>query len=422
MMIVCQFARASRQNPLHPTFRKYKQRITMEWFLLPSIETIGPPMRILNKSYIQFILTGTLAFSTQISLAGPPTCLALFEQHNSGVQGFFFDQAKPLAMTMIGDLKQLVDEGKNDYRIKGKESTYSQPLTLIVASGSTAETTFSVDASLRGQTSVDAMPFPKLKVKGKGLPTLKLITHGWETDGKDLVGNGMLASPKAVYREASVYELLESLNFPLAKSQRALITYKDTSTNYVTTQPALILETTGDAAKRLGGDEVDPLQITKAQKKKLASSTWATLSALTEVMIGNWDFDLPYGKDALAGIHNISAITLKSGEILPLMEDFNMSSAVTGFVTANPHIQADFHPDKPPLFRSMLFNLLLAKSQLTVSNFKQAVAFFASKKEVLLKAVEKADVDSDGRENIRAHVITFFEILTPPYQNETLPK
>lgn len=332
------------------------------------------------------------------------------------------DQGR-VEIILEGPLKKLVDEGKADYQAHGKDSKFSvRAFMSFPAANSSAVRT--VELSLRGQTSVELMDFPKYKIKffdknSLGLSeseTLKIVSHGWEKDQGQIVGpgGGVRQSRLGVYREASVYDLLREAGVPVAQARRALITYKYTDAKKSITEPALLIESYSTISKRLGGAEVSLLKVSAEDQEEVSKSKWSSIIYLAEIMMGNWDFSIPTPESYDADLHNITLIRAADGSLTPFMEDFNMSNMVSMNPQLDPHIENDFFPEKSDIFRAKIWAFSSMKEEFEPSVIKKAIQCFLNQEERLMSMVQTLDVDEEGREHIKAHLVAFYEILHHP--------
>lgn len=372
-------------------------------------------MRFNNRTCLKFIQT--------VCILAQLMGIVVFA--DDGSKSLRLNLTKPAEFTIQGPLQKLVVEGKADYEKNGKKSKFFIEGQLVLKT-SNEIISLPVDLSLRGQSSVLAMDFPKYKIKFTGedhpllapLNNLKVVSHGWEADSDKLVGQGegIRATPLGVYREAAVYDLLREAGLPIAQTRRAKITYKYSDLDKTMEQPALLIETYKALGERLGGAEIPLAEMTLDVFKKVAKSVWAARITFAEMMIGNWDFSLPTQQDLEVGTHNVTLIRMKSGVIVPYIEDFNMASMVslnTGVIENEEAGSKESLAalEESPLFKNMLSNLSDLKDEFSTQEIKNTVQYFAKKKEALLKKVETLEVDEKGRTNIRNHLFAFFEII-----------
>ena len=203
-----------------------------------------------------------------------------------------------------------------------------------------------VTIRVRGNSSLQECPFPKLKFKVSrevrpGTPfaqarELDLGTHcaegGWGSIGR-------LREQKAVYREVLAYEVLRLLEFTSPKVRRALIEYHDTtpatnasaSGGWRITRNASLLEDIEVVAERLGGRALEDTEAAALPGTAFGPQAITDLQFFN-ALIGNWDYAI--ATDSI-GVWNIEVIELPTGptnQFLPVAGDFDLASWVTGVV------------------------------------------------------------------------------------------
>jgi hypothetical protein len=293
-----------------------------------------------------------------------------------------------------------------------------------------------VKVSLRGNTSKreTECPFPKLKLHFDeppgdpafaGLSTVKIGTHCGESDDADLTARfGRVANEHSPLRESFVYRLLGALDVPTLKARTARIAYVYTDAQRSggpdRSQPlvrnAMIVEDNDDAKERLGADrEIEESEFTTAAEQFTPEDT-ARLT-FAEALIGNFDWCLKftandtYRCDARHPLWNILALE-KDARTVPLIYDFDVSGMVTGG-----------HPWFPDVFneafvasRSHAEVEVLAQLQRTRSLFPRDVLDaarkrFAERNDAAYQAFERAQLDPNGRREIKTYMDAFFNAM-----------
>ena len=283
--------------------------------------------------------------------------------------------------------------------------------------------TIPVDLRVRGNSSLQECPFPKMKFKVSrtnrvGTPffdarEVKIGTHCAE-GGRGPIGR--LRDERAAYREALVYETMQILGFIGPRVRRARIEYHDTSTansrsetGWSLIRNAMILDDVEVVAERLGGRALDDEEIT------LLTNANFDLQLVTDlqffhILLGNWDYVLSVDG---RGIWNTEVIELPSLQLLPVAGDFDLCSFVTEEV--RPNVPWDYHPELPMLERQARYNLEEIKGRLSETNsevFSMARTRFEQKRLQIETQINSAIVDESGRTNAIAHVAAFFTALT----------
>lgn len=278
-----------------------------------------------------------------------------------------------------------------------------------------------VPASLRvrGNSSLQECPFPKLKFKvSKTNRTntpfadareVRVGTHCAE-GGRGPVGR--LREEIATYREALTYELMDLLGFTTPRVRRARIDYQDTSPagpestgGWQLTRQALLAEDVEVLAERLGGRALSEDEVTALTDARFDEQLIADLRLL-HVLFGNWDFQL--STDG-RGLWNTEVIELADNQLRPIAGDFDLASIVTEEVRVNaPH---DFHPDLSDLERETLFQLGQVRERVGTERFAAGKARFEAQRVALDSRIADAVLDEPGRTNAWHHVAAFFDAL-----------
>lgn len=278
-----------------------------------------------------------------------------------------------------------------------------------------------VSMRVRGNSSLQECPFPKLKFKVSretraGTPfesarEVKIGTHCAE-GGRGSIGR--LRHEIATFREALVYEMLETLGFVAPRVRRASIEYRDTtpptnantSVGWVLTREALILEDIEVVGERLGAARVlDDAELGEVQTSKFNPQAITDLQ-LFHALIGNWDYALGWD---YKGVWNTDVIELNDRSLLPIAGDFDLSSWVTTEVVPSaPHW---YHPELPELERETLFQVERIREQAPAGTYSSARAKFLAKRTVLELQISSAQIDEDGKANAVRHLAAWFNAL-----------
>lgn len=220
-----------------------------------------------------------------------------------------------------------------------------------------------VSLRVRGNSSLQECPFPKLKFKvatdhRAGTPfadarEIKIGTHCAE-GGRGNIGR--LRDERAAFREALAYEVMTGLGFVGPRVRRAQIEYQDTSpTNggidagWRLARAAVILDDIEVVAERLGGRALSDAEIDKLSRGVFPEQLLADLQML-QALLGNWDYSL--GVD-VSGLWNTDVVELSDKTVIPVAGDFDLASWVTGEV--RPRTPRDYHPELPPVDRQVRY-------------------------------------------------------------------
>lgn len=282
--------------------------------------------------------------------------------------------------------------------------------------------TIPAELRVRGNSSLQECPFPKMKFKVSrtnrvntpffDAREVKIGTHCAE-GGRGSIGR--LRDERSAYREALAYELMEILEFLSPRVRRARIEYRDTSSTnrtsevgWTVTRNAMILEDAEVVAERLGGRALDDTEIPKLTNANFGLQLVVDLQVF-EVMLGNWDYAIT--TDARE-VWNFDVVQLPDGQVLPLAGDFDLSSFVTEEVLVD--VPWDYHPELPTLERQARYDLEQIKARVQESGediFGKAKQRFDSKRAVLEAKVTGAVIDEAGRTNAVGHLNAFFLAL-----------
>jgi hypothetical protein len=276
-----------------------------------------------------------------------------------------------------------------------------------------------VSLRVRGNSSLQECPFPKLKFKVSredrpGTPfvdarEVKIGTHCAE-GGQGTVGR--LRDQRAAFREALAYETMELLGFVGPRVRRARIDYRDTTpaneastAGWEVSRNAVILDDIEVVAERLGARALDDEEISALTNAGLDEQLITDLQFL-HALLGNWDYELSQDGQ---GLWNTDVIELVDGRLVPVAGDFDLASFVTGAVRLSvPH---DYHPDLGDVERQARYEIEQIRGRVGAQSFLAAVERFTSKRAAIEGQAGAAEIDEEGRANALRHIIAFFEGL-----------
>jgi hypothetical protein len=280
-----------------------------------------------------------------------------------------------------------------------------------------------VNIRVRGNSSLQECPFPKLKFKVSrehrpGTPfadarEVKIGTHCAE-GGRGTIGR--LRDQIAAFREVLAYEVLALSGFVAPRVRRARIDYLDTtpSTNSTSavgwqiTREALVLEDIEVVAERLGGRALSDTETAELGPGDFDAQLSADLQ-LFHALIGNWDYSLGWDR---RGTWNIEVLELADGtkkRFVPVAGDFDLASWVTGISRRfAPH---DYHPELGDIERERLYDLEQIQQRVTPAMFVAARQRFVELRTVVESHIITAKVDEEGRANALRHVSAFYGAL-----------
>lgn len=295
----------------------------------------------------------------------------------------------------------------------------ARPKPYFDGSLNIAGTVIPVTVKVRGNSSLQECPFPKLKFKVnsqnrkdtpfEGAREVKIGTHCAE-GGEGSIGR--LRDERAAYREVLAYETMSLLEFAGPRVRRARIHYHDTSstnasseTGWTVTRSAMIMDDPEVVGERLGGRALDDEELGELRDANFNPQLITDLQML-HILFGNWDFALSTNG---VGLWNTDVIELPGGGYIPVAGDFDLCSWVTGNVLDSaPH---DYRPGQPPLIRRMFWELEQLSASSTGDRFGVAGNRFMQKREAIQAMVAASIVDDEGRANAAQHLSVFYEAL-----------
>ena len=272
---------------------------------------------------------------------------------------------------------------------------------------------------VRGNSSLQECPFPKLKVKvsrkvREGTPfenarEWKIGSHCAE-GGKGNIGR--LREERSTFREAVVYEAMQTLGFLSPRVRRAHITYQDTSdlgnperTGWLLTRMAFVFDHVEVLAEGLGGRALEDEEVAALTDAGFPELLIAELQ-LFHALIGNWDYQLSQdGK----GLWNTEVIEMPDKTLVPVAGDFDLSSWVTGTVRVNA--PRDFMPELEDVERHFRFELSRIRTAFGEDLFSDATQRFLGFRAGMGNLLALAEVDEEGREFMRQHVTMFYDLI-----------
>ena len=276
-----------------------------------------------------------------------------------------------------------------------------------------------VSLRVRGNSSLQECPFPKLKVKidkehRPGTPffdarEIKIGTHCAE-GGRGTIGR--LRDETATFREALAYETLDLLGFIAPRVRRAEIDYQDTTpTNtgaqggWQLSREAVILDDVEVVAERLGARVLSAEEIAGLTNAAFGVQLITDLR-LFHALIGNWDYAV---SEEGRGLWNIDVLELSDKKLAPVAGDFDLSSLVTGVVRFSA--PRDYRPDLGDVEREALYRIEQLEQGVAQPVFGAARDRFTARRNALESLIASALIDEIGRTNAFRHVSAFFDSL-----------
>jgi hypothetical protein len=277
-----------------------------------------------------------------------------------------------------------------------------------------------VSLRVRGNSSLQECPFPKLKFKvakdvRAGTPffdarEVKLGTHCAE-GGRGPIGR--LREETAAYREALAYETMQILGFITPRVRRAQVDYHDiTPTNHnanggwQVSRDGFILDDIEVVAERLSGRALDNEELEHLTNANFDVQLLTDLKFF-HALLGNWDFKLP--ADGV-GLWNTDVIEFAGGTLVPVAGDFDLASWVTGIVRVMA--PSEYHPELPDADRQPRYELEQLHQSVSPTHFSAARQRFENKRAAIELQISSALIDEPGRTNAQQHVTAFFNALS----------
>ena len=276
-----------------------------------------------------------------------------------------------------------------------------------------------VTLRVRGNSSLQECPFPKLKFKVSsanrlGTPfydarEVKIATHCAE-GGRGPIGR--LREQTAAWREALAYETMTALGFISPRVRRARIEYRDTSPAgtegerlWQLTRQAMIFDDPEVVAARFGGRALDDEEIAALENASFDPQLITDLHFF-HALLGNWDYVLNLTGE---GIWNTEVIALPDGKFLPMAGDFDLASFVTEEVRLNA--PWDYHPELEDIDRQARWQLEEIRTWMGAQHFEASRDLFVTARPVLENIINSALVDDRGRTNAQRHLTAFYGAL-----------
>ncbi len=398
---------------------------------------------MLSRSLVPLIVCG-LALSASCAAPSADTASAAAVSEAADL----FADRTPLAFTLEAPLDEMfaaAHAGVPNGPLPGlpKRTVADQEAKLTFETKDGATKTLDVTVKVRGNSSLTECPFPKLTVKltdaakqeARGTvfaksTKFKIGTHCADAADDAPARVGRLRNEKSPGREQLVMAQLEGL-LPLTLASRpARVTYVDAKSHATTVRNAFLVEHEGKLAARSDApkehcrivgteEECDPL-LTDSEIERLdprEGMDRGRIAALTlfHAAVGNWDWHLDVGAAARgeSRVWNHDVLLLPKdpaqpgGELVPVpvAHDFDLASVVTGRI-------GRAIPTKASL-KKQATEYLKRTAGLTPTEVDAAKALFRSKKAGLYAAIDKAEVDADGRALSKAHLDAFFTAIGP---------
>lgn len=349
--------------------------------------------------------------------------------------------ASPFARAQVPDFT-LTARFSELVAVKGQDNAKDLKVPAVLSYQEDGKTVvLDAQLSLRGNTSLADCDFPKMKLKFtdrvqlagtkfENMREFKIGTHCGEAKADEPTLKGRLANQLGPLRESFAYELLRVLQIESQMAETAEISYIDPSTdNKAKKRHALIIETLGDAAKRLGAvelkyaslgeEELDESKLNGAipffsAEKERADMPALARTLLFEALIHNFDHSIrvnDFDHDIFASFWNFDAVEFPDGHRLILPTDFDLATSVTGFVMRYRDA-LNKSGDEEAVLTELMSELvnrvaLVFEKDIVVKQ----VEFFRTQRPKIEEALAKAKVDTAGKEIFLRHFSVFYQVL-----------
>src|SRR5262245_31248142 len=319
-----------------------------------------------------------------------------------------------IQLTLEAPLGRLFERGQTD-------ENFTVPGTLTYTDARTGEpiTLRDVVVSARGHSSrrETECTFPKLKLKIAAGVGLKIGTHCGETDDGTLSAKyGRLSNERSPHREALAYRLLEAAGVPTLRTRPARIAYVDGGKAPLV-RNALLVEDDDDAGRRLGGTKEIPLEAFGSVQSRRAAAEGARI-AFGEAMIGNFDWCLKYTPDDIyrcddsKPLWNVLAFDRGNGSVALVAKDFDLAGAVAGSHTWFGKVfNRGFVPSKSERETEVVAQVQRTRTLFPRATLDAERRHFLDRKSAVYGALDKADVDADGRAIARDYLDAFYAAI-----------
>lgn len=395
-------------------------------------QTNAPSIAIQRAgSQLRLVFTGTL--QTTSSLSGPWSDLTgaaspylesttpapkFYRARTAGVQSIF-SSSSVVELIITGPLQEHFD-----LAFAGQPDGIFPPIReKPYFDGRLAMEGFDLPVSLRvrGNSSLQECPFPKLKFKVSkqarpGTPffdarEIKIGTHCAE-GGRGTIGR--LRHETAAFREALAYEAMHVLGFTAPRVRRAYIEYRDTSSTnrsspagWELARMGFIIDSAEVVAERLGGRALDDEEVDALIGANFSEELITSLR-LFHVLLGNWDYALSLdGRE----LWNTDVIELPNKTLLPVPGDFDLASWVTEEVQLSA--PWDYHPELEDIDRQARFEVERIQASVSPASFEVAKDRFMQNRAALEAKIESALIDDAGRTNVLRHLTALFRAFEP---------
>jgi hypothetical protein len=269
---------------------------------------------------------------------------------SEGEPARWFASSEPLELALsgpFGDAFRAAHAGEPDGIIPPLRSKDPFAGGVTYASGHEAEQVGPAVLSVRGNSSLQECPFPKLKLAFEvrvtdttdvffDIKKIKLGTHCGEEE--EVNGNiGRLRNEKAAWREDVVYRLARALGIVTLQTRPAIVEYTDSSAEPAFESPltrkAFLLEHIDELARRVGATALaDPVDCGPDPEARPEADAVLRVKFF-HAMVGNWDFQLgPPESNGCGSLVNTEVLVHPDGSLTLVPADFDLSAFVVGEV------------------------------------------------------------------------------------------
>lgn len=301
---------------------------------------------------------------------------------------------EPIELTITTNLTQLIENRRTE--------DYNEA-TFAYEDLQGKEIVRSIELQPRGKFRRRVCDFPPVRLKfakkdleSEGIESkfnkLKLVTHC--IDDK-------IAGNENLLKEYLVYQLYNEITPHSYRAQLVKVTYVDSEGKLGKIKRfGILLEDTDEMAARIGGKEIDQLNVSHDSISNKDEMTMA----LFEYMIANMDWDTKM-------VRNVKLVALKGKEdqMIPVPYDFDFSGLVN----------ASYAIPRGDMGQLTIRDRVYMGEAFEDVEMREILAHFISKKSALIKKVkELKGLSVESKQDIIGYLTSFYDAMEPAYADE----
>ena len=330
-----------------------------------------------------------------------------------------FSTPEIIRMKLTGDFQRVheANAGGNWTGDDREDPSYWSDGILVDLAQPNRQITQKLRARGMSSASPGEADFPKLRVEindnedlkqtvFKGSRNFKINTHVSTHPQAERTGMGRLNNEKSPFREAVAYEVGSQLLLPAPLIRRAKIAYTDTLTKESFERNALLIETDKKIAERFGAKVSE----TFPEEAHRMNIRLAARFHAFNILIGNEDIGLKLKKEPTIGTEkyrpyfNTTIFELPSGEMFPVIYDFDLSTFVSGWgmLSWDLFTLPPFQINDGRVGR-FFYNLAMLRSRLSQQEYTQAIQDVLSQENQIRQIINTAVADSEFKVSAAEH-------------------